>query len=116
MHDGKEMKKEKPWGHEIIWALTDKYAGKILSIKGGKRLSLQYHEKKDETVYVLWGKMELQLGENKTVLLPGDFRRIKAGQVHRMTAITDVICIEASTPEVDDVVRLEDDYNRLDSN
>lgn len=108
---------EKPWGWEIIWAQTDKYVGKILHIEAGKRLSLQYHEKKDETIYVLSGRLELETrDEGRRVfrsLVEGERFRITPGMQHRMTGITTCEVLEASTPELDDVVRIEDDYNRL---
>jgi mannose-6-phosphate isomerase-like protein (cupin superfamily) len=108
---------EKPWGHEEIWAETDRYVGKILAIRKGQRLSLQYHEVKDETLRVLSGKLGLELendqGELEMLELePGASRRVLAGRKHRFSAIEDCELIEVSTPELDDVVRLEDDYGR----
>jgi len=109
------MKVEKPWGHEIRWAVNDKYLGKILHIKAGHKLSLQYHEQKDETIYVLKGTVIVR-DENKIVkvLEEGESFRIQPMTVHRFCAPTefDVDIIEVSTPEIDDVVRLEDDYGR----
>lgn len=110
---------KKPWGHEEIWAETDKYLGKILYINKGHRLSLQYHEKKIETIRVLQGKLLLVLQErndghifNKT-LVEGDVYHVGPRTVHRFCATDeDVSIIEVSTPEIDDVVRLEDDYAR----
>ncbi|GIV95360.1 MAG: hypothetical protein KatS3mg057_0017 [Herpetosiphonaceae bacterium] len=109
---------EKPWGHEIWWAQTDRYVGKILHINAGHRLSLQYHRVKDETLYMQNGEMDLELendsGEMETIRMrPGDVRHIKTGRKHRMTAITDCDVFEVSTPEVDDVVRIEDVYGRV---
>jgi|10_taG_2_1085330.scaffolds.fasta_scaffold135703_2 mannose-6-phosphate isomerase-like protein (cupin superfamily) len=110
---------DKPWGYEEVWAKTDTYVGKILSITKENRLSLQYHEKKEETIRVLSGKMILQFGYKKeklkTVLLvENDTFHIRPGLVHRFEAREeDVIIIEVSTPELDDVVRLEDDYDRV---
>jgi len=110
---------EKPWGHEEIWAETDRYVGKILFIKAGERLSLQHHETKDETIRVLTGSMLLELedefGNIEVIpLKPEMSAHIKPGHKHRMTAETDVQLLEVSTPELDDVFRHEDDYGRAD--
>ena len=110
----------KPWGHEIIWAHTDRYVGKILHIKAGQALSVQYHERKDETVYLLSGEMKywVKLDEAPDAelrdmqLRTGDAFRITPGTVHYMEAVTDCDVLEASTPELDDVVRLKDRYGR----
>jgi len=107
----------KPWGHELIWAHTERYVGKVLVIEAGKRLSLQRHEVKDESIYVLSGRLRLLLeddaGEVRTEELgPGDHRRVESGRIHRYEAIERVELMEVSTPELDDVVRLEDDYGR----
>ena len=109
----------KPWGYEIIWAETDRYVGKILHIAAGQKLSRQYHVKKDETFLVEAGEMDLEIGQG------ADLRIIRMRQresfhcpprtVHRMVAFTDVDVIEVSTPELDDVVRLEDAYGRAGS-
>lgn len=109
----------KPWGHEHIWAETDRYAGKILTIRSGERLSLQFHRQKDESIYVLSGRLALTLenesGDLETHELgPGESRRIAPGRRHRFEALSDTELIEVSTPELDDVVRLEDDYGRGD--
>ena len=108
------MKVEKPWGHEIRWAITEKYLGKILHINAGQQLSLQYHEIKDESIYVLEGTLIVKDGERAVILEEGDAMRIKPGTVHRFCAPngTHVKLIEVSTPDIDDVVRLEDDYGR----
>lgn len=108
---------EKPWGHELIWALTDRYAGKVLHIRAGEALSLQYHHVKDETIMVILGQIELEysaIGETwSTITLePGQPFRIPPEMRHRMTAIVDSDVLEVSTPELDDVVRLEDRYGR----
>lgn len=109
---------EKPWGHETIWAHTDRYVGKILHIKAGQALSVQYHERKDETVYLLRGDMKywVQLpGDSELrdqALSTGQSFRITPGTIHYMEAITDCDVLEASTPELDDVVRLKDRYGR----
>ena len=109
---------EKPWGHEIIWAHTDQYVGKILHIKAGHALSVQYHEVKDETVYLLTGELKywVRLDGSDALedqrLRPGDAFRITPGTVHYMEAVTDCDVLEASTPHLDDVVRLQDRYGR----
>lgn len=113
------MKKvDKPWGYELIWAHTDKYVGKILFVKAGEALSLQYHQIKDETIYLFSGELDLILeqdGEMKTHrVYPGEAFRIRPGVKHRMIAVGDCEILEASTPELDDVVRLEDRYDRKD--
>lgn len=108
----------KPWGHEIIWARTDRYVGKILHVKAGQALSVQYHERKDETVYLLsgeliyWVKLEGEDELRDMKLKVGDAFRITPGTVHYMEAVTDCDVLEASTPELDDVVRLKDRYGR----
>jgi len=108
---------DKPWGHELIWAETDRYVGKILVIESGRRLSLQRHRVKDESIYVASGRLRLSLEDDEgTVsveeLGPGDFRRVPTGRIHRYEAIERCELIEVSTPELDDVVRLEDDFGR----
>jgi len=108
----------KPWGHETIWAHTDRYVGKILHITAGQALSVQYHERKDETVYLLQGEMKywVQLpGEAELQdqpLTAGQSFRITPGTIHYMEAITDCDVLEASTPGIDDVVRIKDRYGR----
>ncbi|MBI2854216.1 MAG: cupin domain-containing protein [Chloroflexi bacterium] len=108
---------EKPWGYELIFARTAKYVGKILFIKKGHRLSLQYHEHKDETIYVQSGELTVQLegADGKLVSMQfsgGESVRIEPLKRHRMQAITDTTLFEVSTPELDDVKRVEDDYGR----
>ena len=107
---------EKPWGHEVIWAETDRYVAKILFIKAGHRLSKQYHRVKDETLYVETGEMTLELGDGRDAeskpMAPGDVFHVTPGTIHRMAAVSDVRVFEVSTPELDDVVRLEDAYGR----
>jgi mannose-6-phosphate isomerase len=108
---------DKPWGHELWFAHTDRYAGKLLHVKAGHRLSLQYHEAKDESSYLLSGRMLLVQGEDAEHLSereiePGDSWRNEAGTVHTVEALEDSVVIEVSTPEVDDVVRLDDRYGR----
>ena len=108
---------EKPWGHELIWAETDRYVGKILHVKAGHALSLQYHDMKDETMHLLRGRMRLVIGpstaELETIELgEGQSIRITPTTVHRVEAISDVDILEASTAHLDDVIRLEDRYGR----
>lgn len=103
----------KPWGYEIIWAETDKYVGKILHITAGHRLSLQYHQYKTETIRIQSGSITLQIDGRCVTMHPGDAYHIPAGQIHRMSAITDADVIEVSTPELTDIIRLEDDYHRI---
>jgi len=108
---------EKPWGFELIWAETPAYVGKILHVRAGHALSLQYHMRKDETIHLLHGRMRFQVGETAEQLRDielqeGQSFRIIAGTVHRMVALTDIDILEASTPHLDDVVRLEDRYGR----
>ena len=111
---------EKPWGYEIIWAEAPAYVGKILHINAGQKLSRQYHNKKDETFLVQTGEMDLELGEGaelKTVRMKAlDTFHCTPMTIHRMVAVTDVDVIEVSTPELDDVVRLEDVYGRKGTN
>ena len=108
------MKIQKPWGHEIIWAQTENYVGKVLFIKAGHRLSKQYHEQKEETVYVASGIL-YNYDENDKVskFYPGESFHVSPGQIHRFGANeSNVKIIEVSTPHLDDVVRIEDDYDR----
>lgn len=107
----------KPWGHEVWFAFTDRYVGKILHINSGESLSLQYHNQKDESIMVLSGELSLWLEDEvgqlqEHLLQTGQAQRILPQQRHRMVAMTDVEICEVSTPEVDDVVRLEDKYGR----
>ena len=107
------MRIEKPWGYEFIWAKTDKYVGKILHINAGHKLSLQYHEVKDETIMVKSGKLDFHYDGHHFTLHEGESFHIKPGKIHRMSANDhDVEVIEVSTPELDDVVRLSDAYGR----
>ncbi len=108
------LKTDKPWGYELLWALTPFYAGKILCINKGHRLSLQYHKEKDETLYVMEGIARITKERTDTIVNKDSQPvRFKAREVHRIEALTDVVIIEVSTPEVNDVCRLEDDYNRV---
>jgi mannose-6-phosphate isomerase len=109
---------DKPWGHELIWALTDAYCGKVLFVRAGEALSLQFHREKDESWYVESGRAEVQtgaLGEamlNTEVLSAGAALRFRPGTVHRVKALEDTTILEVSTPQIEDVVRLEDAYGR----
>lgn len=112
-----ESRVEKPWGHEIRWAITDRYLGKILHVNAGEALSLQFHNVKDECILMVKGEMDFQLDDEAGNLVThrlreGDTVHITPHRRHRMTAITDVDIFEVSTPEIDDVVRLEDRYGR----
>ena len=107
---------EKPWGYELHWAKTESYVGKVIHVIAGQALSLQYHNRKEETL-LLWSgrlKFELRDGENVRIweMSPGDRVHVRPKMVHRMTAIEDSDIIEVSTSELDDVVRLEDRYGR----
>ncbi len=109
---------EKPWGYELIWAKTEKYAAKILHLDKGKRLSYQYHRQKDEAMFVASGKLLVELegeGGRKRIshLSAGERLHIPALTRHRIMAIEDSDIFEVSTPELDDIVRLEDDYGRI---
>jgi mannose-6-phosphate isomerase len=119
--DHKEIQRvSKPWGYELIYAKTSRYVGKILHITKGESLSLQYHEMKEETLYVVAGELLLTIGwegeQRETVLRAGEAFHIPPRMIHRMQAITDVDVAEVSTPELDDVVRLEDRYGRVGTN
>lgn len=107
---------EKPWGYEIIWAETDRYVGKLLHIRAGHKLSRQYHVRKDETFFVQDGEMVLEIGKppavERRVLGKHESFHCPPGTVHRMVAERDVDVLEVSTPDLDDVVRLEDAYGR----
>ena len=111
-------KVEKPWGYELIWAETDEYVGKLLFVKAGESLSLQFHNVKDESWLVQQGRAKLELGSagdamlKQEVIGPGATFRFRPGTVHRVTAIDDTKIVEVSTAELDDVVRLEDRYGR----
>ena len=110
---------EKPWGYELHWAKTNRYVGKVIHVNAGHALSLQYHNQKDETILLWSGKIvfEIQKGDALTRhdMRPGDRFHIAPKTVHRMTAIEDSDIIEVSTPELHDVVRLEDRYGRTTS-
>ncbi len=117
MEDELPKKTEKPWGYELLFARTPKYAGKIIFIKKGHRLSLQYHEKKDESMYIYDGKIRLEIEEAdgrmvSNIAEPGYCVRIPPLTKHRLEAIEDTTLLEVSTPELEDVIRVEDDYGR----
>jgi mannose-6-phosphate isomerase-like protein (cupin superfamily) len=107
----------KPWGSEQIWAETADYVGKIISIAAGQRLSLQLHEEKDESILVVRGRLRLHTGDDAAsvtsrILEEGESAHIPPGLVHRFEAVDDTDLIEVSTPQLMDVIRLEDDYGR----
>jgi mannose-6-phosphate isomerase-like protein (cupin superfamily) len=109
---------EKPWGYELIWAVTDRYVGKLLFVRSGHSLSLQFHREKDEAWLVQSGRAKLELGDAGETILqeevvgPGAAFHYAPGTVHRVTALEDTTILEVSTPQLDDVVRLEDAYGR----
>jgi mannose-6-phosphate isomerase len=111
-------KVEKPWGYELIWAESERYVGKVLFVKAGQSLSLQFHRVKDESWLVQAGRARLELGSageamlKEEVIGPGAAFRFRPGTVHRVTALEDTTIVEVSTTELDDVVRLEDQYGR----
>jgi mannose-6-phosphate isomerase len=114
-------KVDKPWGHELIFAVTEHYVGKLLVVNAGESLSLQFHKVKDEAWYILEGRAELELGAPgermlaSEVVAPGAAFRFRPGTVHRVKALEDTTILEVSTPQLDDVVRLEDRYGRTES-
>jgi mannose-6-phosphate isomerase-like protein (cupin superfamily) len=109
---------EKPWGYELIWAATDEYVGKVLFVRAGESLSLQFHREKDESWLVQTGRAKVELGDagetvlHEEVVGAGAAFRYRPGTVHRVTALEDTTILEVSTPQLDDVVRLEDAYGR----
>jgi mannose-6-phosphate isomerase-like protein (cupin superfamily) len=110
-------KVEKPWGWELVWAEADEYVGKLLFVRAGESLSLQYHEVKDESWLVQEGRARLELGEvgaelETLEIVPGDAFRFRPRTVHRVTAVEDTLVLEVSTNDLTDVVRLEDRYGR----
>ena len=111
-------KVEKPWGHELIWALSEVYCGKVLFVKAGAALSLQFHKEKDESWLVHTGRAKLELGDvgqavlHEEVISAGAAYRYRPGTVHRVTALEDTTILEVSTPQLEDVVRLDDLYGR----
>ena len=118
MTEAHTIRVEKPWGYELHWAKTDRYVGKVIHVEAGQALSLQYHNVKDETILLWSGRLEFEIirdGEPTTFeMKPGDRIHIAPKTTHRMTAVEDCDIIEVSTPELDDVVRLEDRYGRAE--
>ncbi len=110
---------EKPWGYELHWARTDRYVGKVIHVNRGHALSLQYHNRKDETIHLWSGRLLFEIEVDGQLvsreMQPGESVHITPKTVHRMTAIEDSDILEASTPELDDVVRIEDRYGRTDA-
>jgi mannose-6-phosphate isomerase len=109
---------DKPWGYELHWAITDRYVGKVLHIEAGHALSLQYHRRKEETILLWSGRLRFEIQEGDQLVTremqPGDRIHVPPGTVHRMTAVEACDIFEVSTPDLDDVVRLEDRYGRVD--
>ncbi|MFN2629131.1 MAG: cupin domain-containing protein [Gaiellaceae bacterium] len=103
---------EKPWGYELIYAVTDRYCGTVLFVRAGEALSLQYHRRKDETIYVHEGAAEIQIGDDLHQAMPGRSFRIIPGTAHRLRAITDTLFLKVSTRDLDDVVGMEDRSGR----
>ena len=116
---GPLSKVDKPWGSEELLASTDRYALKLIRVQKGSRPSLQFHRRKSESLVLLSGKLRVEMGESRDALaadeiLPGECLDIPRGRVHRVSAIENSVIIEVSTPELDDVVRIEDDYGRTE--
>jgi len=115
---GDAKRVEKPWGYELHWAKTDRYVGKLIHVNAGHALSLQFHNLKDETMYLHAGRLVFEIQEGKELVKrdmhPGEHVHITPKTIHRMTAVEDSDIFEVSTPELDDVVRLEDRYGRED--
>ena len=108
---------DKPWGYELRWAVTDRYLGKLIHIRSGEQLSMQYHVQKDESILLSAGLIDLVLEDERGEvrvhrMVPGSTARIRPGRRHRFVAVEDSDIVEVSSPEIDDVVRLEDDYGR----
>jgi mannose-6-phosphate isomerase len=108
---------EKPWGNELIWVLTDRYCGKVITIETGRRLSLQYHDRKDEAILVLAGRLRLHIEDDAGAMTtrdmgPGESAHVPVGRRHRFESVERVELVEVSTPELDDVIRVEDDFGR----
>ncbi len=103
---------DKPWGREVWWAVTGHYVGKIVEVKAGHSLSLQYHVQKQETMLFYRGTGQLVLGDETVGIEPGKSVTIEPGTLHKVTAETDLTIFEVSTPHLDDVVRVKDDYGR----
>ena len=111
---------DKPWGYELIWALTDDYCGKILFVRAGESLSLQFHREKDESWLIHSGRAQIEMGSpgdktpNSEVVAAGAAFRMRPGTIHRVRALEDTTILEVSTPQLEDVVRLEDRYGRVE--
>ena len=116
MTEGGVTRVEKPWGYELIWAKSARYVGKVIHVRAGHALSLQYHNRKEETLLLWSGRLQFELREGGRLrrweMTPGERVHVNPGSVHRMTAIEDCDVFEVSTPELDDVVRIEDRYGR----
>jgi mannose-6-phosphate isomerase-like protein (cupin superfamily) len=117
VRDAQAGRVEKPWGHEVRWAVTDRYLGKLIHVNKGHQLSLQYHVQKDESIFIVSGLLDLVLEDDNADLsvhrmTPGMSARVRAGRRHRFIAVEDTDLVEVSSPEIDDVVRLEDSYGR----
>lgn len=112
---------DKPWGYELVWAQSERYVGKLIFVRKGEELSLQFHNAKDETIYLQEGKIEIEISEpgvripGSEIVTAGAAFRIRPGVIHRWRALEDSVVLEASTPEIDDVVRLEDRYGRVEN-
>jgi quercetin dioxygenase-like cupin family protein len=112
------VRTEKPWGYELLWAVSDRYVGKILHINAGHLLSLQYHKIKHESIYVLSGRMIFRYRNTEGALVDrvmetGEAQQVPTGKVHQFEALEDCDVLEASTPHLDDVVRIQDRYGRV---
>jgi mannose-6-phosphate isomerase len=117
VREASQRRVEKPWGHELRWAITDRYLGKLIHVNKGHQLSLQYHVQKDETIFIASGLLDLVLEDDAGTLhvhrmTPGMSARVRPGRRHRFIAVEDTELFEVSSPEIDDVVRLEDTYGR----
>ena len=116
--NGEIARVDKPWGYELHWAKTERYVGKLIHVNAGHALSLQYHNLKDETIYLHSGRLLFEIDEGKGLerreMKPGECVHVTPKTIHRMTAIEDSDIFEVSTPELHDVVRLEDRYGRTD--
>ena len=117
VREASQRRVEKPWGHELRWAITDRYLGKLIHVNKGHQLSLQYHVQKDETIFIASGLLDLVLEDDAGTLhvhrmTPSMSARVRPGRRHRFIAVEDTELFEVSSPEIDDVVRLEDTYGR----
>jgi mannose-6-phosphate isomerase len=115
--EASQRRVEKPWGNELIWVLTDRYCGKVITIETGRRLSLQYHDRKDEAILVLAGRLRLHIEDEGGAMTtrdmgPGESAHVPVGRRHRFESLERVELVEVSTPELDDVIRVEDDFGR----